>query len=444
MRPPSHEFLQRAAFVLSVALLAFGYGWVTRARGWFPSDAIVRAWQQADRVVGRATAPPDFTSQRVYRGGGISATEPEAMQPGLTLIVSTFEELGWKPGAILMDAEGRVHHHWRVSPAEIFSRSDFRRGTELAEQDLHGVYLLPDGDLLANVEYAGTVRLDACSRVEWKLSAGSHHSIERGDDGTFWIPGITGPRRARTPSFPDGVPGLKDGIHHPLILQLDAEERDLVQAINVLDVLYANDLARYIPKHRQHDQRDVVHTNDVEPLPADLVEEYPLFEAGDLLVSLRNLDLVMVLDPDTHRVKWHASEPFIMQHDPDWIGDGWIGVFDNNKDYTARGSVLGGSRIVAVRPGSDSVRVLFPTRRSEPFYTEHRGSWQLLENGNLLLTESGAGRVVEVAPDGRSLWEWVAPPYDADHVPSVGRAQRIDLTSEEVASWPCSGGSRPD
>lgn len=444
MRAPSRELLAKAAFLLSLVLLAFGYGWVSGERGWFPDEHLERAWQQGDREMAERTSPPDFTNRRVYRESGITTLEAEAMQPGLTLLVSTWEAFGWDPGLALVDRNGRVHHQWRVRPTALFSQSDYRRGVDLSEQDLHGTYLFPNGDVLVNVEYAGTARLDACGDVRWRLSAGNHHSVERASDGTFWIPGVTRARRARSREYPDGFPGLPDGIHHGLLLQVDAEMPEVVRFLDVLDVLYDNGLARYIPKNRQHDRADVVHMNDIEPLTAEMAEEYPLFETGDLLVSLRNLDLVLVLDPESGRVKWHASEPFIMQHDPDWIGDGWIGVFDNNWDGTRRGGMLGGSRIVALQPHTDSTRVLFPGPGSEPFYTAHRGKWQHLDNGNLLLAESDAGRVVEVTPEGRTVWEWIAAPYSETRVPSVTRAERVDLTAEDVAEWPCSRASRED
>lgn len=442
MRILSRDAIAKGVFVVSLVVLAFGYGWVSRTEGWFPDAFLQRAWQQGERETERRSQPPDFTAPRVYRGGGIKITEAEAMQPGLTLLVSTFEAMGWKPGVVLFDGEGRVLHQWRVDPTAIFSEADYRRGSNLDEQDLHGVELLPDGDLVANVEYAGTVRIDACSDVEWTLTGGGHHSVEQAEDGTFWIPGVTRAVEPRSEAYPDGYPGLRGRVHHGLLVQVDGEAPEVLQSIDVLDVLYDNDLERYIPKYGQLGHSDVVHMNDIEPLPTALAEEYPLFEAGDLLVSLRNLHLVFVLDPVSHEVKWHASEHFIMQHDPDWIGDGWIGVFDNNKDHTRRGTMLGGSRVVAVQPHTDSIRILFPTARSEPFYTEHRGAWQRLANGNLLLTESSAGRVVEVAPDGRTVWEWIAAPYSDSRVPSVGRAERLDLTAEEVARWPCSRASR--
>ena len=218
-----------------------------------------------------------------------------------------------------------------------------------------------------------------------------------------------------------------------------SREGEVLQDIDVLEILYENGLDRHIHKAGKLGSRDVTHLNDIEPLPSSMADAYPLFEGGDLAVSLKALDLVFVVDPDTRRVKWHASHPFIAQHDPDFVGGGWIGVFDNNSDGTARGTVLGGSRIVMVQPHTDSVTVRFPTSRSEPLYTTYRGKWQQLENGNMLLTEAIAGRVVEVAADGRTVWEWIAGPYGESFVPEVSKGARTDLTKEDVASWPCGG-----
>jgi hypothetical protein len=191
---------------------------------------------------------------------------------------------------------------------------------------------------------------------------------------------------------------------------------------------------------------DPTHLNDIEALPDSLADQYPLFEAGDLLVSLRELDMIFVMDPVSKRVKWNSTGPQIRQHDPDFIGNGWIAIFDNRQDGTDRGTMLGGSRVIALQPGTDSLKILFPTSHSEPFYTEQRGKWQLLENGNMLLTEEEVGRVVEVAPDGSTVWEWIVEPvehFGRSRIPAVTNASRIDLGRDEIATWPCASGS-PD
>lgn len=364
------------------------------------------------------------------------------MEPGLTLVSSSWSEdgsgeEGWKPGLKLINAAGEVRHEWRIDPVSVFPDSSKRRGIRMEDFDIQGSYLFDDGDVVVNVEYLGAARLNSCSEVVWTLAEGNHHSIARDEDGSFWIPGVSRSRPPSTSLHPDGLPGLRGNSYQDEILRISEDGR-VLERITVLDILYANDLERYIIKAGQVASTDITHVNDVEPLTAAMAEEFPLFEPGDLLVSLRNLHLVFVFDPATLMVKWHSSDPFLHQHDPDFLAGGWIGVFDNNTDLSTRGTVLGGSRIFGIQPHTDSTRVFFPTERSEPFYTSVRGKWQRLENGNMLLTESAAGRVVEVTPDGRTVWDWVVDPYDGDRVPYVSTGLRVDLEDVQLDSWPCS------
>lgn len=430
--------LDKIAFVFSLVVLAFLYGFAANARGWFPHDLMIRAWHQAQAVAPSLAADaPDFIAPRVYDRQGAQTFAPGELQPGLTFVATIWKDSTWLPGLKLIDSEGRTLHDWRITPEALFPDSVYRRWIPIGEQDIHGAYLFPNGDILANVEYAGTVRLDPCGEVIWALPHGNHHSISRADDGSFWIPGLSYESPATSPRYPDGYPGLRDSIFHDLIQRV-SPAGEVLQEIRVLDVLYENGLERYIPKAYQTGTSDVVHLNDIEPLSVAMADEYPMFEAGDLVISLRDIHLVLVMDPESLAVRWHASDPFIRQHDPDFIGGGWIGVFDNNDDGTGRGSMLGGSRIVALQPHTDSTKVLFPTPQSQELFTRHRGKWQALENGNLLVTESTSGRLVEVAPDGQTVWEWVSEPYDESYVPYVSEGTRYRIAAATVASWGCS------
>ncbi|WP_232798044.1 arylsulfotransferase family protein [Salinibacter altiplanensis] len=361
-------------FVVSVALLAFLVGFAIRATRVPPNDFLKQAWMQARSTV----EPPTFLKPRVHDRSGVRFKQPDAMQDGTTLLTSTWKgPEGWSPRIRLINRTGDVLHEWRVDETALFADS-------LAvgrKHYLHGSHLLPNGDVLFNVEHGGTARADACGDVKWRLPIGTHHSIDRAADGSFWISDITQSPRQTDRAVPGEAPGLKTAYLDRLT-RVSADGQ-VLRTINVLEVLYANDLARYISKSFIGGQvedsaarlpgTDPTHLNDVEPLSPSMADAYPLFEAGDLLVSLRNVHLVFVLDPETETVKWHASDPFIMQHDPDFIGDGWIGVFDNNRDLTTRGTMQGGSRVWAIQPHTDSTEVLFPTPKSDAFYTEAGG-----------------------------------------------------------------------
>lgn len=424
--------IEKLAFVLSLAVLAFLFGFAASKRGWFPHDYLVRAWDQARVVLSVSDETPPYLDDRVYDRTGVRISAHERVQPGLTLVSSNWESFDWLPGVKLIDRQGRIVHEWRIDPTQIFPGSFAGLSDRMHFNPVHGSHLLPNGDVLVSITGTGTARLDACGRVLWKLPRKTHHSITPAGDGTYWISG----KRTEDVAV-DSAESLDESVFYDRLLHVSGDG-EILQEIVVFDLLRGQDvLLRRLMRH-QALKDGPTHLNDVEPLPDSLAAEYPLFEAGDLLVSLRNLHLVLVADPETRRVLWHASRPFILQHDPDFIGDGWIGVFDNHRDYTPRGARLGGSRIMALRPHMDSTRVLFPTGRSAPFYTDFRGKWQRLRNGNLLLTESNAGRVVEVTPGGRTVWEWVAEPYDDSSVPVVTEGTRYPMTREQVAGWPCS------
>lgn len=439
----TYSTVSKASFVVSVAFLSLVYGYVARWHGWFPDTFFDQVQQQANAVVN-----PPFLATKAYNRSGVQVKAPEKMQDGLTLLSSLWKEGDeWHPGLRLIDARGKTVHHWPIDRAALFPDSlNLRR--DPTEKILHGSYLLPNGDVLVNVDYVGTARIDACGDPVWRLPARNHHSIARDEDGSFWIPATSRTRRATTAQHPDGFPGLDDPVWQDQIVKV-SESGDILDRLNVLDLLFSNDLQFYVSKAHMSvnvdgpHTNDLTHLNDVEPLKTSLADEYPLFDAGDLLISLRNLHLVLVFDPDTEVVKWHASDPLIMQHDPDFLGDGWIGVFNNNTDFSSRGQMLGGSEIVAFQPHSDSTVVRFPTPNSEPFYTRKMGKWQQLDNGNMLLTETRTGRVVEVGPSGNTVWEFVRRPYNNSTVPLVPKAVRHDLTRDEVASWPCSSSPAP-
>ena len=431
----------KVAFVLSLMVLSLLYGVAVGRWHWAPFSVIEGAVAEAKMVID-PLGP--LLNSREYDRSGVRTEHRERVASGLTFLGSSWEgpAEGLEPGLRLIDRDGTVLHEWRIGRTKLFEGG---RRKQPERVGIHGSSLLPGGDVVVNQRYVGMARLNACGEVVWALDEGNHHSIARADDGSFWTPAVDEAPRATSERFPDGYPGL-DGkrVWRERLLKISPDGQ-ILRDINALDLIYTSDLKRYLMKAPWGGKRrvtgpptDILHINDVEPLPADLADEYPLFDAGDLVVSVKRLHLVFVFDPDTRTVKWHASDPFVAQHDPDFIGDGWIGVFDNQNDGTDRGTILGGSRIVAVQPHTDSTEVLFPTKHSEPFHTQGQGRWQMLDNGNLLLTETESGRVVEVDSTGRTVWEWIHAPYTESRVPEVTQAHRYDLSREEVASWPCS------
>jgi hypothetical protein len=425
------EKLPLLLFATACLGLAWSYGVVSTKRQLFPYAQAQSAYAAVQQVA--ASFEPDHLHPVVHDFTGVRVHDRARISPGTVLITSHFAQNAWRAGVELVDLDGNVLHRWNTDPARLFP------GKASGNSYIHGTHLFPNGDLLLNIEYFGMARLDACGNVKWTLDQpATHHSIARSADGNFWVPGtVTVPDDEMGRSYFERFQILSPPAFVDHILKVSPDGK-VLRDVDLLDLLYRNGLERQLAKTEKHLLGDILHLNDIEELSPTMAAEYPTLKAGDLVVSVRHLHLVFVVDPATWKVKWHTTEPFIQQHDPDFIGKGWIGVFDNNHDTTARGSLLGGTRIVAVRPDTNQTKQLYPTPKSARFYTAEGGKWQQLSNGNLLIVEAQAGRVFEVSPtDGALVWEWVNQPFDGERVPEVLEGTKYELTRDEIAAWGC-------
>jgi hypothetical protein len=428
---------------LSIASLAFLYGFFAQHFKLFPYEQLNAALGQATAPVrgGYANVATHYLNPAAYDRQGARILDKAAVQPGLTLMTSFWPDMDWKAGIKLLDINGRTVHQWKTDVNELWPG---RPDTSMFAY-IHGMYLFPNGDILFNVEQTGLFMIDSCGAVKWHLDHVTHHSVARDNDGNFWIPGSTKLTKGKPEDmeyirqFPGLSPGPGNPLYEDRLLKV-SPQGELLADISLLKVLYDNDLQRYIVKISKRKTGDILHLNDIDVLDESMAAQYPLFAAGDLAVSLRHLHMVLVMDPNTGVVKWYSTDPWIEQHDPDFTGDGWITVFDNNHDFgkqADRGAMLGGSRIVAVQPHTGKIKIVYPHNKAEQFYTEAAGKLQRLDNGNLLITEAKAGRVFEITDQGELVWEWINAPNEKGQVAEVYEGSRYAISAEQVASWPC-------
>jgi hypothetical protein len=200
----------------------------------------------------------------------------------------------------------------------------------------------------------------------------------------------------------------------------------------LLGVLFANN--RHFRPNGE--DCDYVHLNDIEELPVEFEDAFPSFDAGDLLVSLREPNMTMVINPKTEIVKWYQVGPWIQQHDTDFQENGTITLFDNAVDGTYDGRIFGGSKIISIDPMSRETKVLYKSRENELVYTRFQGDHQLLKNGNILITETDSGRIIEVDMNGYIVWEYINR-YSVEEVYRVGDSIRYTTDYFTVETWVC-------
>lgn len=438
--------LAKILFALGVAALLVLAG---IAIGWFrlPPAPQIEAGIEAFRDLRNnwrsyvGTVPTKFLRPSRYPGQGVTVNEPGAAQPGVTLMTGIWDGL---PGLSLRALDGREIYRWPASFSRIWPQAPHLRPDEIPLNDwdthLHGAVLYPNGDVVFNFEYQGLVRLDRCGKVLWRVPQRTHHVVSPTDDGTLWVPSIRQMHREATDRFP----GLAPPFTEDSILQVSPENGRVLRDISLLEVIYNS---RYegvlfptgitLPRLQADDP---LHSNYVAALSAEIAPAFPMFAAGDLLVSLRNLNLLLVIDGKTERIKWSKTGPWVRQHDPRFLPDGTISVFDNrwldNAEYAKAGRPRLASRIVTIDPKTGVTATRFEGTEKQPFYTNVMGKHQYLPNGNLLLNEVSAGRAFELAPDGRIVWEFISR-YDAGRVTVLEQATRYPESYAAFAAQPC-------
>ncbi|OFX01010.1 MAG: hypothetical protein A3E78_15450 [Alphaproteobacteria bacterium RIFCSPHIGHO2_12_FULL_63_12] len=324
--------------------------------------------------------------------------------PGVTLITGLF---GDKLAARLYDREGEVIYEWPNNLFDLFANKKKYKYDAL----VHGDYLYPNGDLLVVIDAVGMARIGACGNIIWKKRNGAHHSIDIDDDGFIWTPhgGLIYDdwRLAGTPVKVDRI------------AKIDPATGEVIESFELAKILLDAGLEGIV-KSNVPRPKDVFHMNDVEILKKSMAPAFPMFAAGDIMLSGRNTNAIIILDGKTHKVKWWRVGPMHGQHDPDFQPNGEITLLDNRTAATAseKNGYMGGangSRIIAINPSTYDYRELYASNDRNKFYSAYRGKHQMLDNGNILIAESNAGRVFEATPDGDIAW-MVVSKYDEKNV----------------------------
>jgi hypothetical protein len=237
----------------------------------------------------------------------------------------------------------------------------------------------------------------------------THHAIDLLPDGTLLVPDQqdVAERRADRPRIAPGPNGFY--IDHGL-LQLSAEG-EVLRHISISDAIHQGDRVGVLlgngSNTPQLATQDPYHMNDVELLRPELAQAFPMFAAGDIMISLRNLSRIAVLDGGSWHVKWVMDGPFFVQHDPDFLPNGHILLFDNH--FTVHGKTGGRTRLLEIDPTTQQVVWSYGNADGEAFYSDTKGKVQKLPNGNVLTVWPEEGRVFELAPahGNRIVWDFV-------------------------------------
>ncbi len=326
---------------------------------------------------------------------------------GYRLLYGTFAFENSLHGAVLLGPDGKVQRVWKVSQNNV--TWPHQRDSNIFP---HGFAIGRDGSILVAYDSGTTLtRYGYCGEIKWRLEGEFHHSIEFQDAETFWV-WRKGTMNAEVPannrrdgSWNDGkIEAWREGVHEERAFQIAYKDGAVRRQFSIQEIIDANPGIDIFALRQEDGARlsrwadDPFHPNDIEALPRALARHYPDFAAGDLLISLRSINLLAVIDPATLKVKWWRPGQVRRQHDPDWNARGTITILNNNMHRPP-------STIVELDPKTMSSRVLVDSAKYD-FYGWAQGNHDLLPNGHVLIASALQGRAFEVSPDGKVTFDF--------------------------------------
>ncbi|MBW2267364.1 MAG: hypothetical protein JRH16_02215 [Deltaproteobacteria bacterium] len=292
------------------------------------------------------------TTQEARRSGVVHHDTALA-QPGLNLFSSRAV-----PGARLVNLNGDVVHEWHAiaKPGRGWNHVELAPGGDIIALERVAAYLTLGGRR-TRVLGENVLRLTAEGEVRSRTALhdllGEHLSAE-------------GLAAASTPDPRSAWQRMRDGWRPP--------------------------------------PADLFHANSIEILPRDVPGLGP---AGAALVSLRNLDLVVVLDLAEPAVVWSLGPGIVeRQHQASLLANDHLLVFDNGRERRY-------SRVVEIDPIGREVVWEYSGTPERSLRSRSQGGAEGLANGNVLVVESERGRAFEVTRDGALAWEFLHPRLDA-------------------------------
>jgi len=397
---------------------------------------------------------------------GTTIYKPEQCFNGYTVFPTRGE------GAVLIDMNGNVVRQWKNVCVEE-----------------HPAKLLPGGYIMGATGKRGRILGDEDSNdlsvVDWDgnvvwsyKKAGVHHDFQReGNPVGYYVPGME-------PSLNGGktlilshkiVKNKKISdkkLYDDIILEVDHEGKVIFEwlASDHVREMGFERLAKIVmyryPNYTMTRSPGVVGGDWIHVNSASWLGPNKWYDQGDarfhpdnIIYDGRQTDTTGIIDRKTGKIVWHLGPDFtatralrkmgvtIGLHHAHMIpkglpGEGHILMFDNggyagygapnpSAPYGLNNAKRDHSRVLEIDPITLKVVWEYNAQKAGNrdrcrFYSDYVSSAQRLPNGNTLITEGSFGRLFEVTPDYKTVWEYVSPYYsEKENYNMVYRAYRV-------------------
>jgi len=342
--------------------------------------------------------PNRFTELDGFRKSGV-IPQGAKDDPGFLLLSTYDKHTNQSLVKLVKISADQALHEWIPEIRELAKLDNYERPFNKPVQQssfrMNHPLILEDGGLIFQNE-SSLYKIDACSKVKWFIKGTFHHSNEMDADGNIWVPGVM------NPSSYDGF--------------LSHRDDSIVKISPQGQVLYEKSVARMLEENGYRGLlgigfgEDPIHLNDIQPALSDS----DFWKKGDLLISIRNRNTVFLFHPETEKITWLRTGPWMAQHDGDFISDHEISVYGN--DVISNPRFKGNQGGIKLMDGYNNVYIYdFRTdSMSLPYLeimkamdvrTPAEGLATILENGDVFIEESNHGRLLMLSRE-KAKWEF--------------------------------------
>lgn len=354
---------------------------------------------------------------------------PSAEDSGYLLFSGLYKNESTSGVKLIRIADGKVVASWMPDWPSVLAKTThktFDYTVDASNAVALNPVLLANADIVFSTGNA-SVRLSACGRKPlWVLNETIHHSTDLDVDGkSFWSPAVSDNELPE-----DGELRSRARIDAIARISLDGE---LLERRSFRQILSDNELTFLLSNGNTAGDftSDPVHMNQIRVAPADS----RFWKRGDLLISLRNSNAVLLYRPSTRKIIWHQVGPWQYQHSADFVNDHQISIFNNNvvSRSPAKADFLTPRSVNEVMVFDfESNQVTQPFKQllatAQP-RTAWEGRARLLPDGGLFVEETESGRLLRFSKD-RLVWSFV---NDHDDKYLGALAWSSYLTAEEAS-----------
>ncbi len=327
---------------------------------------------------------------------GVNLISNESGLSSTRLLISTFESRNRFEIKLLNIPDGKMIKKWNLND-NIIKRTNF---IEQATLNFQHPLLTKDSSVIVIRNNGTLFSLNKFNRFNWvNKDYYFHHSLEQENDSTIWV----------CATVKESKQYNIEGFVHEAICSIDPRNGKVKYIMSVADILIENGL-KYLLEIGY--ENGGIHLNDIEPAPRS--SKY--WEKGDLLMSMRSRNSIMLYRPTTNKIIWIKTGPWLAQHDCDFVDGKTIMIFGNDVLWNKNSLLVNGHNDIyfydfekkeVIKPYTNLMKKIGIKTLSE-------GRCDILSNGDLFIDESNNGKLYIINKD--SLKMIYTERYDKNHI----------------------------